>query len=83
MVEYLVVQVASGPEVRTPTISFDCGTMTVTIPAQNAGTILAATIVSSLIPDSAIGRIVTTRLIPLWDDIQRRAEQIAQLEAVR
>jgi hypothetical protein len=78
MVEFLVVQVAFGPDIPAPGIDFSSGTMTVSVPGPNPGTIIAGTVESSLISESAIGRVVTLRLIPAWDEIRSLAQQLAR-----
>lgn len=78
MVEFLVVQVVYGPAIRAPVISLANGTMTVSIPGSCSGTVVAGTAAPELIPDGALARIVTARLIPAWDAIRGHAEQIVR-----
>ena len=76
MVEFLVVEVAFGPDVDTPEIGLTGGTLTVSIHQPQQGTIVAGTVQSTHVPEGALGRIVTSRLIPAWDQILAQARQL-------
>jgi hypothetical protein len=78
VVEFLAVQVAFGPDVAAPAISLSGGTMTISIPQPQSGTILAGTVLSTSFPEGGFGRIVASRLIPAWDQILARAQDIAR-----
>jgi hypothetical protein len=78
MVEFLVVRVAFGPDVETPEIGLSGGTLTVSIHQPQPGTIVAGTVRSMPVPEGALGRIVTSRLVPAWDQILAQARQLSQ-----
>lgn len=73
MVEYVVVQVASGPDVPGPQLLHVPGTLTAVLPGSTSATLRVGTLASTSLPNYGVAQVVSARLLPAWDDIRALA----------
>ncbi len=75
MVEYVAVEVVSGPDIQAPRLAMSTGTLTALVPMACHGTVIAGSLASAMLSDGALAQVVSGRLLPAWANIQSLALQ--------